>query len=94
MAAAFFPPQVNTFAQVQKKFKHDLAGVGKNHVSAIAFLTNQQLSPTERLKLQELARKQGADCVIYHLERIRAILDAPRGYGLRLEFLGIPMTPE
>ena len=94
VAAAFFPPRSNTFAQVQKKFKHDLAGVAKNHASAIVFLTNQQLSPAERLKLQDLARKQGADSVIYHLEHLRAILDAPRGYGLRLEFLRIPMTPE
>jgi fido (protein-threonine AMPylation protein) len=94
IAAAFFPPKANTFAQVQKKFRHDLGGVGKNHASAIIFLTNQKLSPTERLKLQEVARERGTDCVIYHLERIRAVLDAPSGYGLRLEFLKIPMTPE
>lgn len=31
---------------------------------------------------------------IFHLERIRALLDAPRGYGLRLQFLNLPMTTE
>lgn len=29
---------------------------------------------------------------IYHLERIRALLDAPKGCGIRLEYLRIPMT--
>lgn len=29
---------------------------------------------------------------IYHLERIRALLDSPKGCGIRLEYLRIPMT--
>lgn len=29
---------------------------------------------------------------IYHLERIRALLDSPKGCGVRLEYLRIPMT--
>jgi hypothetical protein len=29
---------------------------------------------------------------IYHLERMRALLDSPKGCGVRLEYLRIPMT--
>lgn len=29
---------------------------------------------------------------IYHLERIRSLLDSPKGCGIRLEYLRIPMT--
>jgi hypothetical protein len=29
---------------------------------------------------------------IYHLERLRALLDSPKGCGIRLEYLRIPMT--
>ena len=50
IAAAFFPPKPNSFAQIRKKFEHDLKGVANSHASAIVFLTNQQLSPTDRLK--------------------------------------------
>lgn len=31
---------------------------------------------------------------LYHLERLRAVLDSPKGCGIRLEYLRLPMTPE
>ncbi len=31
---------------------------------------------------------------IFHLERIASLLDSPRGYGIRLEFLDVDMTKE
>lgn len=46
----------------------------------------------ERAKLIELSNDVPTE--IYHLERIRSVLDAPKGYGLRLEFLRIPMCEE
>lgn len=52
---------------------------------------NQHLSVGERAELLAL----GGPCdEIFNVERIRAALDDPRGYGLRLEFLRIPMSPE
>jgi fido (protein-threonine AMPylation protein) len=94
VAAAFFPTTPNTFADIKRKFEHDLTGVKANDASGIVFFTNQRLSPRERQALQELAQGIGFECVIYHMERIRALLDAPRGYGLRLEFLQIAMSQE
>ena len=29
---------------------------------------------------------------IYHLQRLRALVDSPKGCGIRLEYLRIPMT--
>ena len=94
VAAAFFPTTPNTSADIKRKFEYDLMGVKRNDASGIVFFTNQRQSPGERQALQELAQDTGFECVIYHLERIRALLDAPRGYGLRLEFLQIAMSQE
>ena len=88
------PTTANTYTDIKRKFEHDLMGVKRNDASGIVFFTNQRLSPGERQALQELAHDAGFECVIYHLERIRALLDAPRGYGLRLEFLQIAMSQE
>ncbi|MEV4038629.1 hypothetical protein [Streptomyces umbrinus] len=53
---------------------------------------NQHLSVGERAELLTLG---GPYDEIFNVERIRAALDAPPGgYGLRLEFLRIPMSPE
>ncbi len=42
--------------------------------------------------MKQLAKPYTAD--IYHLERILNILDVPKNYGVRLEFLGIELTKE
>jgi hypothetical protein len=86
VAAAFFP---QTYSQTEAKFCHDLEGVSVNRAAGLVFFTNQRLSPSERQTLQKLAQEANAECTIYHLERIRAVLDAPRGDGVRLEFLRI-----
>ena len=56
------------------------------------FFVNQHLTIGERGEL----RSQSSDyeIEIYHLERIRDLLDAPKGCGIRLEYLRIPMTEE
>ena len=94
VAAAYFPTADQTFSTVQRKFKHDLDGVNANSANGIVFITNQQISPTERDSLTEEATTRGYVSLIYHLERVRAVLDSPSGYGVRLEYLDVEMQRE
>jgi fido (protein-threonine AMPylation protein) len=90
IAAAYFPPAAPTFTEIRTKFDHDFAGVAANGAQAFAFFVNQPLTIAEREELQ--SRTAGVPVEIYHLERIRALLDTPKGCGIRLEYLRIPMT--
>ncbi|MEQ1661672.1 MAG: Fic family protein [Thiobacillus sp.] len=94
VAAAYFPTAEKDFKAVQDKFIHDLAGVTKNSAQGIVFLTNQSLTPSQREALSELADANGHKAILYHLERLRSLLDSPSGYGARLEFLDIDMARE
>jgi fido (protein-threonine AMPylation protein) len=92
VSAVHFPPTHPSFADVRSKFVSDFEGVARNGASAFAFFVNQPLSLAQPQDLSGLTG--GIETEIYHLERIRGILDSPKGYGARLEFLRIPMTPE
>ena len=92
IAACFFPPTEPSAAEVKTKFQDDVKGVKANDGKGIAFFVNQHLTISERNEL--LALSDGLKAEIYHVERIRGILDDPRGYGLRLEYLGITMKRE
>jgi fido (protein-threonine AMPylation protein) len=94
VAAVYFPTTEKQFKDVRTKFESDLKGVAQNSADGIAFLTNQRLTPSEKEELEALAEASSAKPLIYHIEGIRTILDSPRGYGMRLEFLRIPMKPE
>lgn len=94
VAAVYFPTSDKPFSHVKKKFGGDLKGVASNGVDGIVFLTNQTLTPSERDTLALTASKKGHKSIIYHLERIRALLDSPSGYGARLQFLDIDMSRE
>jgi fido (protein-threonine AMPylation protein) len=94
VAAVYFPTSDKKFRELRDKFFSDMEGVQKNSADGIVFLTNQQLSPTQRTELANHATKLGHKSIIYHLERIRALLDSPSGYGARLEFLDIDMSRE
>lgn len=90
LAAVYFPTTEPTFAALQKKFKADFNGVAKHQTSGFAFFCNRYLSIGERQKL--LTHTGSTQTEIYHCERIRSLLDAPKGCGVRLEYLRIPMT--
>ena len=90
VAAAYFPPTTPTFTAVSKKFTDDFAGVAVNDADAFAFFTNQPLTVAERKQLSDVASPKRAE--IYHLERLRSLLDSPKGCGIRLQYLRIPMT--
>ncbi|MDR3617200.1 MAG: Fic family protein [Candidatus Obscuribacterales bacterium] len=94
IAACFFASTPKSFREVKKKFKVDLLGVAKEKVDGMVFFVNQPLTLTERKDLQETATAQKAVLVLYHLERIRTVLDSPSGYGLRAQYLRIPTTTE
>jgi fido (protein-threonine AMPylation protein) len=92
VAAAYFPTTPPTFPEIRAKFEHDLSGVGANNCQAFVFFVNQPLTIAEREALARVA--VGTRVEIYHLERIVGILNAPKGCGLRLEYLRIPMSEE
>lgn len=77
---------------LRNKFLHDFSAVERDHFDGFVFFTNQELRLAER---SELARLSGDSIVdIYHLERIATLLNTPKHYGTRLEFLDIAMTSE
>jgi fido (protein-threonine AMPylation protein) len=92
VAAAYFPPTASTFADITKKYESDLAGVQANGADGFIFMVNQHLTVGQRATLTALGNPMTDE--IFNVERMRAVLDDPRGYGLRLEFLRIAMGPE
>jgi hypothetical protein len=69
-----------------------LKGINKNNVSGLAFVTNQEITLNERKQLKTLGKPHIIE--VFHLERVSHILDNPKNYGVRLEFLDIEMTKE
>lgn len=92
IGAAYFPRGQQNFSAIKKKYRHDLEGAYRNGAKGIAFITNQELSLMERKTLEET--DETLDVRIYHLERIANILNMPKMYGIRLEYLEIEMTKE
>ena len=92
VVAVYFPRGQKDFRDIRQKFEDDLSKVKSHGVQGIVFFTNQELSLGERAEIEDKSPPLLPD--IYHLERIASSLDAPRGYGLRLEFLSIEMTKE
>lgn len=92
VGACYFPRSQQTFSTVKKKFIADCKGIEKNQVDGIVFITNQELSLSERKQLIDC--NIGYKTEIYHLERLVNILNSPNNYGVRLDFLDIEMTKE
>jgi len=94
IGAAYFPTTTQDFKSIKKKFQHDLKGIEKNQADGLVFLTNQKLTPSERKILVDLAIVTKYKAIIFHIERIRVLLDSPIGFALRLEYLAIEMSLE
>lgn len=92
VAACYFPNTQQTFAAIKSKFESDLESSTKHSPYGIVFITNQALTLGQRNELERLALENGRRTVLYHLERLRVLLDSPIGYGLRLQFLQIAMS--
>jgi hypothetical protein len=91
VAGAYFPRNQKSFSEIKTKFMSDLRGVESNQVDAFAFVTNQELTLSDR---EELESGSEVAVSVYHLERISLMLNSPPLYGVRLEFLDIEMTRE
>jgi hypothetical protein len=92
VAAVFFATTRQRFSSIAAKFVHDLEGLRNNDSEGIAFFVNQPLTVSNRAALISEASPNKAE--IYHLERIRSILDSPKGYGVRLQYLRVSMTED
>lgn len=92
IGAAYFPRGQQSLKIIRDKFLDDLKGVAANRVEGMAFVTNQELTLGERKKLKGSAGE--VEIEIFHLERITSILDSPKCYGIRLEFLDIEVSKE
>ncbi len=84
--AAYFPRGQQTLKEIEKKLIGDFEGVQTNKADALAFVTNQELRRGERKALREAV---DGTVEIFHLERLTAILDQPKMYGVREQFLSI-----
>ena len=80
-----------------KKFKSDLKSAQKNNqeLSGFVFLTNVDLTPKQIEQLREHAGDVGiAHTDIICRERLRHVLDSPKGFPHRLRYLDIEMSKE
>jgi len=93
VGAVHFPNGPITFSTTKKKFSSDLSGMPPGP-RGFVFVTNQNLSPTQRKTLAAIATAAGKECDILHLQLLQTLLDAPSGYGPRIQFLGIPLSME
>src|SRR5215213_6125508 len=87
LMAVYFPRGQRNFQTIEQKFHSDLAGVAANNADAIAFVTNQELTLSQRETLTKAAESVPVE--LYHLEKITAILDQPMMAGVRKQFLSI-----
>lgn len=94
IGAVYFPRGQMTFNNISEKFEHDVKGVKSNNANGIVFITNQELRLAERQTLKEIADSYNSDLKIYHLEILADLLNLPKNYGIRMEFLDIEMTKE
>lgn len=89
--AVYFPRGQQNFRAIKQKFEADVEGVRPNSIEGIAFVTNQELTLSQREAFDKLAEPISVE--LYHLERITTILDAPEMARVREQFLGIEADP-
>lgn len=61
-------------------------------MDGIAFVTNQDITLAQRQQITEFVGDSKVD--LLHMERTVSILNSPKCYGIRLEYLDIEMTKE
>lgn len=88
VVGCYFPSGQKDFKAIAEKFSDDYKGVAKNKADGFVFVTNQKITPSERVDLSS----KHPSSEIFHGERVCGALDSPKGYGIRLEYLGIELT--
>lgn len=96
-----FVNQANDSSEQKKriytKFREDLASAlgADPRPEVFVFFTNLNLSIGEKDGLIADARQSGITyCEIFDRERIRISLDAPDGFSIRFQYLGLPLSEE
>jgi hypothetical protein len=89
IVGCYFPNGQKDFKDIQEKFNKDLLGVTKNGAQGFVFVTNQKITPAERMNL---VQGVAYEVDIYHGERVCGVLDTPKGYGVRLEYLDVELS--
>jgi hypothetical protein len=92
VGAVYFPRGQQRLQAIKKKFSCDLKGVEKNRANGLVFITNQELKLNERKILINLDTSIVIE--LYHLERLALLLNTPKNYGTRLEYLSIKIIEE
>ena len=87
----YFARGQQTIGEITSKFKSDLAKASTHNPDGFVFVTNQELTLSQRKTLGAL----GEDiCVeLYHLERVALVLDMPVMAPVRKQFLDIDPGP-
>lgn len=93
VGAVYFPTGPTRFSIIKKKYQSDIDGMPRQ-VLGFVFVTNQNLSPTQRSVLLSLAKSKGKEADILHLQQLQNLLDSAPGYGIRIQYLGIGMNIE
>lgn len=87
VVGCYFPSGQKEFNDIAEKFSDDYKGLTKNKADGFIFVTNQKVTPSERVEL--ISKHPSSE--IFHGERVCGALDSPKGYGVRLEYLGIEL---
>lgn len=93
VGAVYFPNGPARFAAIKKKYRSDLAGSPAS-ANGFVFVTNQTLTPNQRKILTDIANIERKEADILHLQKLINILDSASGYGVRIQYLQIPMSIE
>jgi hypothetical protein len=88
--AVYFPRGQKDLRDITKKFESDFLGVAKNQADGMVFVTNQELTESERRGLTEAV---DGSVDIVHIEKVVAVLDQPHMAGVRKQFLDIDFAP-
>jgi hypothetical protein len=91
VAAAYFPRGQKNLIDILDKFNSDMEGVTINKAEGFIFITNQELRLSERETLKSLCKDEFE---LLHLEKLTTLLNQPKCFALRLEFLDIEMEKE
>jgi len=81
--AVYFPGDKVTLTKLKSKVQSDYNGVAANDAHGLVFVCNQEVSLSERT---EITSSVPGPIVLYHLERITAVLDQARMGPVRRQF--------
>jgi hypothetical protein len=88
--AVYFPRGQHAFSAIKAKVFADMAGAKENDAAGIAFVTNQELTLSQREELTDGAGDFKVE--LFHIERVTAILDQPRMANVRKQFLSLEVA--